>query len=323
MNIRFDGRVAIITGAGNGLGRAYALELARRGARVVVNDIAKEPVDGGTTRPADLVVQTIRAAGGQAVATYESVGSRAGADANVAAAMDSFGRVDIVINNAGNQANNRFELMSDAQFQSVLDVHLTGAFYLTQTAYRHMLKQGYGRVLFTSSASGLFGHYIRANYGAAKSGLIGLMNVVSLEGARSGITANALLPMAASATLGKVPENLLHPEWEARMPEKQPDMRHFNGVMTPDHVAPLAVYLVSETCQSTHAIYSAVGGRYSRIVIGSTPGWLADPERPATVEELAEHFGQVCDASSIEEYPQLTDEALSVAKRLAAARAAK
>lgn len=308
-NIPFNGRVAIITGAGNGLGRSYALDLARRGAAVVVNDIGQEA--------ADQVVQEIVAAGGKAVANYDSVATRAGADSNVQSAMDHFGRIDVVINNAGNQANNRFEDMSDADFESVLAVHVKGAFALTQSAYKVMMKQNYGRVLFTSSASGVFGHFIRTNYATAKAGLIGLMHSVYLEGARYNITANALLPVAASANskLGKVPANVLWPDWEPRMPERQPDMAHLAGFMTPDHVTGLVTYLVSEACQASGGIYSAVGGRFSRVFFGATPGWLTPTTAAASAEDIQAHFAQIESREGYEVYPTLTDEMLSVCRR--------
>lgn len=319
-DIDFRGRVAIITGAGNGLGRAYALDLARRGAAIVVNDIGEEPVEGGgTARSADLVVKVIEALGGRAVANLDPIGTRAGAEANVEAAMGAFGRVDIVINNAGNQANGRFEDMSDEAFEAVLAVHLKGAFALSQAAYRVMMKQNYGRFLFTSSASGIFGHYIRSNYATAKAGLIGLMHAVYLEGARYNITANALLPVAASANtrLGKVPANVLWPDWESRMPEKQPELAHLAGVMSPAHVAGLVSYLVSEDCKASGGIYSAVGGRFSRVFIGATQGWLTPTADAASAEDIRAHFAEIENRAGHEEYRSLTEELLAVCRRRA------
>ena len=313
-NITFQGRVAIITGAGNGLGRTYALDLARRGAAVVVNDIGKES--------ADQVVAEIKAAGGKAVANYDSVATRTGADANVATAMDNFKRVDIVINNAGNQANARFEDMSDGEFESVLAVHLKGAFALSQTAYKVMMKQAYGRFLFTSSASGIFGHFIRTNYASAKAGLMGLMHAVYLEGARYNITSNALLPVASSANtkLGKVPPNVIWPDWDARMPEKQSEMAHLAGFMSPDHVTGMATYLVSEDCKSSGGMYSAAGGRFSRVFIGAAPGWLTPTNAPAAAEDIRAHFAEIENREGYEVYPSLTDEMLSVCRRRKAAK---
>ena len=195
--VRFDGRVALVTGAGGGLGRDYSIELARRGARVVVNDLGGTATGTGESRSAAQgVVDEITQAGGIAVASYESVASRAGGAAIVQTALDHFGRLDIVINNAGFLRNNRFEDMTDTEIDSVLDVHLKGAFYVSQPAYSAMKANSYGRFIFTASASALYGHAWQANYAAAKGGLMGLSHIVSLEGARHGILSNLLLPTA-------------------------------------------------------------------------------------------------------------------------------
>ncbi len=312
--IEFNGRVAIVTGAGNGLGRDYALQLAARGAAVVVNDF------GGTTagtqggrEPADAVVAQIVAAGGRAVANYASVASRTAGEELVDLALVRFGRVDIVVNNAGNQRNNRFELMTDAEFDAVLDVHLKGAFYLSQPAYKVMMQQGYGRFVFTSSASGLFGNYIRANYAAAKAGLVGLMHTVAIEGERYGIAANALLPLAASR-LGQAPADALWPEWEAQDPRSNPEMALVAGALTPDYVTPLLLYLCSESCQSTHALWSAVAGRYARVFIGVTKGWLAPVGRPGTPEEIAAHVPEIDDREGFFEPLSVAEELRLVLK---------
>lgn len=295
-NIEFGGRVALVTGAGNGLGRDYALQLAGRGAAVVVNDFGGNPDGtGGADGPADQVVSEIRAAGGIAVANHASVATRAGADSMVATAIEHFGRIDILINNAGNQRNKRFEDMSDEDFSSVLDVHLTGAFYVSQTAYKLMMAQRYGRIIFTSSSSGVFGNYIRANYATAKAALIGLMNAISLEGERYGITANAVLPFAATARLGKAPPDALHPDWQEKMPEAIPGVAVLASAMSADYVTPLLLYLASERCTSTHAIWSALAGRYARTFIGLTKGWLAPGARPPTPEEIESHLEQIED----------------------------
>ncbi|WP_237449883.1 SDR family NAD(P)-dependent oxidoreductase [Novosphingobium silvae] len=197
--IRFDDRVAIVTGAGGGLGRTYALELARRGARVVVNDLGGSGAGVGASKTAaDSVVEEIRAAGGQAIASHESVASRESGAAIVQAALDEWGKVDILISNAGFLRNNRFEDLSDDQIDPVLDVHLKGAFYVGQPAYRAMRANGYGRILFTGSASAMFGHAWQANYAAGKGGLMGLSHVVAIEGSACGIQSNVLLPTALS-----------------------------------------------------------------------------------------------------------------------------
>jgi len=178
-----------------------------------------------------------------------------------------------------------------------------------------MMKQNYGRFLFTSSASGVFGHFIRSNYASAKMGLVGLMHSVALEGARYGIVANALLPVAAGSKLGKIPPNVLWPDWEPRMPERQPEMAHLAGTMTPAHVAPMVSYLVSEQCTTSGAIYSAAGGRYSRVFIGATPGWMTPTAETASAEDIRAHFGEIENRAGYEEYGHLTDEMLSICRR--------
>ncbi|MGE0385950.1 MAG: SDR family NAD(P)-dependent oxidoreductase [Gammaproteobacteria bacterium] len=313
--IGFQGRVAAVTGAGNGLGRDYALQLAARGAAVVVNDIG---VGDDGVKTAETVAAQIRAAGGRAIACTDSVSTRAGADAIVAAAMDGFGRIDIVINNAGNQRNGRLEQMSDEDFTSVLDVHLTGAFMLSRAAYARMIEQRYGRILFTSSASGMFGHFIRANYNSAKTGVIGLMHTVALEGQTHGILANALMPMASSpgTRLGKVPEGTLLPQWAPKMPENAPDGALIGPGMSVGHVTPLVLYLVSERCTSTHAIWSALGGRYARVFIGVTQGWLGPQDRPATPEEIESNLARIEDRGGYDEPAYITEEVLSVIRHI-------
>jgi len=306
--IDITGRVAVVTGAGNGLGRDYALELARRGARVVVNDLGGSTEGiGGSHTSADEVVAQIADRGGRAVANYDSVGTRAGAEAVIETAMDAFSRVDIVINNAGNQRNNRFENMTDEEFDAVIDVNLKGAFYVSRAAYRIMMKQGYGRFVFTSSASGVFGNYIRTNYAAAKAGVLGIMHSVALEGERHGILANALLPCAASR-LGQTPADSMYPEWEATDPRNKPGIELVGARILPEYVTPLAVYLASEQCQSTHAIWSALGGRYARVFVGATRGWLGPEDRPATPEEIADHLAEIEDRRHFDEPHTVSDE---------------
>lgn len=291
--IDFSGRVAIVTGAGNGLGKDCALALAARGARVVVNDVGADPDGtGGSSVFADAVVSRIREAGGEAIANHDSVASRAGGNAIVETAMDHFGRVDIVINNAGNQRNNRFEDMTDDEFDAVINVHLNGAFYVSQPAYRVMMQQGFGRFVFTSSASGVFGHFIRTNYASAKAGVIGMMHSVALEGERYGILANALLPAAASR-LGKAPDGMMHPDWDAQDATRVPGTELIGARMRPDYVTPLSLYLASEQCASTHAIWSAVGGRYARVFIGASRGWMAPGDHPPAPEDIAANLQQI------------------------------
>jgi NAD(P)-dependent dehydrogenase (short-subunit alcohol dehydrogenase family) len=275
--IGFDGRVAIVTGAGGGLGRTYALELARRGARVVVNDLGGS-MDGrgGGSSMADAVVKEITEAGGQAAASYDSVATVEGGEAIVATAVDRFGKVDIVINNAGILRDKTFVKLAAEDLESVLDVHLKGAFFVTQPAFRLMKENGYGRLLFTSSTSGLLGNFGQTNYGAAKAGLLGLSNVLALEGAKYGITSNVIAPTART----RLTEDLLGP-----MAEK----------LAPECVTPLVLYLVSEACEVTHEIYTAGGGRYARIFVGLNDGWVKGAGEPATLEEVAANFASIRD----------------------------
>ncbi|HVW34969.1 MAG TPA: SDR family NAD(P)-dependent oxidoreductase [Acidimicrobiia bacterium] len=276
MTIGFDGRVAIITGAGGGLGKTYALELARRGAKVVVNDLGgnTEGSGSGAAGPADTTVAEITAAGGEAVASYDSVATPEGGAAITQTALDAFGTVDIVINNAGILRDKSFANLEWPNLQAVLDVHLMGAFYVTQPAFRVMKEKGYGRLLFTSSAAGVFGNFGQTNYGAAKMGLVGLSNVLAVEGAKSGITSNAICPIAKS----RMTIDLLGPLADA---------------VEPELVMPLSLYLVSEACTLTHEIFSVGGGKYSRVFIGETPGWFAGKGERPSVEDVADHIDQI------------------------------
>ncbi|WP_294357092.1 SDR family NAD(P)-dependent oxidoreductase [uncultured Sphingomonas sp.] len=294
MNIRFDDRVAIVTGAGNGLGREYALELARRGARVVVNDLGGSGSGHGqSVTAADRVVEEIRATGGEAVASHESVATRAGGSAIVQAALDNWGRVDICINNAGFLRNNRFDDLTDEQIDTILDVHLKGAFYVGQPAYRAMRRGGYGRMLFTASASGVFGHAWQANYGAAKCGLVGLSNVVALEGAAYGIQSNVLLPTADSRLAAEMDPGFMEiPPFADAV--RNADFTASAGRVIPPFNVPLALYLVSEVCSATHGLYSSNSGRYARVRICAVDGWVAPAGvTPPTIEDIGAHFDQI------------------------------
>jgi NAD(P)-dependent dehydrogenase (short-subunit alcohol dehydrogenase family) len=275
VTIEFDGRVAIVTGAGGGLGKCYALELARRGARVVVNDLGGNPDGtGAAASPADTTVAEIKAAGGEAVANYDSVATPEGGEAITKTALDAFGTVDIVINNAGILRDKSFVNLAVADLGAVIDVHLLGAFHVTQPAFRVMKEKGYGRLLFTSSAAGVFGNFGQTNYGAAKMGLVGLSNVLAVEGAKAGITSNVIAPIAKS----RLTEELLGPLADA---------------VEPELVMPLSLYLVSQACELTHEIFSVGGGKYSRVFIGETPGWFAGKGARPTVEDIATHIGDI------------------------------
>lgn len=277
--ITFDGRVAVVTGAGGGLGRTYALELARRGARVVVNDLGGA-VDGtgASHNAADLVVDEIANAGGEAVASYDSVSSEEGGAAIVEKALDAFGSIDIVINNAGILRDKSFAKMETADVRAVLAVHLEGAFNVSLPAFRVMKEKGYGRFVFTSSASGLFGNFGQANYGAAKAGLVGLSNVIAIEGEKYGIKSNAVAPIAKT----RMTEDLLGP---------------FADMVSPEQVTPMVVYLCSEASDVTHEIFTVGGGRYGRVFIGTNEGWFTGSGEVPSVEDLQANLETIRDVS--------------------------
>jgi NAD(P)-dependent dehydrogenase (short-subunit alcohol dehydrogenase family) len=275
--IRFDGQVAIVTGAGGGLGRVYALELAKRGARVVVNDLGgARDGSGASTRPADAVVEEIVAAGGEALANYDSVATREGGERIVKTALDHFGRVDILINNAGILRDKSFAKMTPEMWEAVLEVHLQGAFNVTQPAFRVMREQGYGRIVLTTSAAGLFGNFGQTNYGAAKMGLVGLMNTLKLEGAKYDIKVNTVAPLAAT----RLTEDVLPPDLLEQL--------------KPERVAPLVLYLCSERCPVSGGVYNAGIGFFSRAGVVSGPGvWLRGDGDVPSPEAVAANWHQI------------------------------
>ncbi len=275
--VDFRDRVAVITGAGGGLGRRHALLLAARGAAVVVNDLGGS-VDGTgqASRAADGVVEEIKAAGGAAVAEYSSVATPDGGAAIVAKALDEFGRLDVVINNAGILSDKAFHNIEVDQITAVLDVHLRGAFYVTRAAWPHLREQGYGRVVMTSSASGVIGNFGQANYGAAKMGMVGLVNVLKLEGAKYNIKVNAIAPIAVT----RMTEELLG---AFGITAKQ---------FGPELVSPAVAYLASEECELTGEVWSVGGGSVSRFFIGLTDGYFKHPlaDGPVTIEDIADQL---------------------------------
>jgi NAD(P)-dependent dehydrogenase (short-subunit alcohol dehydrogenase family) len=275
--IRFDGRVAIITGAGGGLGKTYALELARRGASVVVNDLGGAlDGSGGGASMAEATAGEIAEAGGVAVANFDSVATPEGGRAIVQTALDNFGKVDVLINNAGSLRDKSFLKLEPAQLEAVLDVHLKGAFFVTQPAFASMKAQGYGRIVMTTSASGVFGNFGQSNYGAAKMGLVGLMNVLAVEGEKYGIAVNAIAPVART----RMTEGLLGSAADK---------------LAPEFVTPLVVYLCSEQCQQTHEIFDVGGGRYARIFIGLGRGWVAPGGAAPQAEEVLANIDAIRD----------------------------
>ncbi|HLZ97123.1 MAG TPA: SDR family NAD(P)-dependent oxidoreductase [Steroidobacteraceae bacterium] len=293
--IDFSGRVAVVTGAGGGLGREYCRALAARGAAIVVNDLGGATTgEGSSADYADRVVEEIRAAGGRAVANYESVATPAGGEAIIRAATEHFGRVDVVINNAGNQRNVRFGELTEQDIEAVYAVHVKGTFFVTQPAYRLMVRQGYGRIVLVSSQSGIFGNPIRSNYGSAKTAMIGLMNVVAQE-APKGIAINCVFPNALGGRLGGKPDDVRpDAEFLAAAALKVP---HYVAGMQPSFVAALVTYLASDRCTTSQNMYSVLGGKYSRIFVGLTEGWYQAGETAPSAEEIAAHLPKIDDMS--------------------------
>jgi len=298
--IRYDGRVAVITGAGGGLGKTYALEMARRGAKVVVNDLGgKADGTGAGHSMADQVVEEIKKAGGEAVANYDSVSTPEGGEAIIQSALDAFGKVDVVVNNAGILRDKTFVKLTPEELGIVIDVHLKGAFYVSQPAFRAMKEKGYGRFIFTSSAAGILGNFGQTNYGAAKMGLVGLMNVLSVEGAKYNIKCNAIAPTART----RMTEELLGP---------------LAPLLDPETVTPLVVYLGSEACELTHEIFSVGGGRFARMFIGLTPGWVAEARAKVSADDIAAHIDQIRDPEGYTIPANITDELRILSKVLKA-----
>ncbi|MCE5265573.1 MAG: SDR family NAD(P)-dependent oxidoreductase [Deltaproteobacteria bacterium] len=290
--VRFDGRVAVITGAGGGLGRVYALELARRGAKIVVNDFggSRDGAGGGSATPAQKVVEEIKAAGGEAVANYDNVATPEGGEKIVKAALDAYGTVDILINNAGILRDKSILKMEPETWQAVLDVHLHGAFHVTKPAFAVMKEKGYGRIIMTTSAAGLYGNFGQTNYSSAKMGLVGFMNTLKLEGAKYNILVNTVAPVAASRLMADIiPPDLL---------EK----------MKPEFVAPLVLYLCSEKCPVTGRIYNAGVGFYNRAAVMTSPGTvIGDGKKVPTVEEVGAAWERIMSLKGAKELYQLND----------------
>jgi len=268
----YDGKVAIITGAGGGLGRQHALLLASRGALVVINDLGGA-VDGtGSDKgAAERVVDEIKALGGEAVADTNSVATPEGGEGIVKSAMEAFGRVDIVVNNAGILRDKAFNNMTEELVAPVLDVHLKGAFNVTRPAWAVMREQGYGRIISTSSAAGIFGNFGQTNYGAAKMGLVGFTRVLAIEGAKYGIKANAIAPLAMT----RMTETILGA---------------FGDKLAPGLVSPIVGYLAHESCEATGRVFSVGGGRVAEVFIAETPGFYKED---LSLEDVADNFGAI------------------------------
>ena len=285
-NLRFDDRVAIVTGGGRGLGRSYAILLASRGAKIVVNDpggsLDGEGVDSG---PAECVVSEITAAGGQAVACTESVITPEGGDAIVRSALEHYGRLDILVHNAGNVRRGSLKEMSYEDFDAVLDVHLRGAFNVVRPAFPIMSAAGYGRMVLTSSIGGLYGNHDVANYAAAKAGVIGLSNVAALEGAADGVRCNVIVPAAVTRMAAGIDTSAYPP-------------------MDPELVAPVVGWLAHERCSVTGEVFIALAGRVARAVIAESPG----VHRPGwTVEDVGEHLDTIRNIEAPLVFPVVPD----------------
>jgi NAD(P)-dependent dehydrogenase (short-subunit alcohol dehydrogenase family) len=284
--MRFDDRVAVVTGGGRGLGRDYALLLAARGAKVVVNDLGGAMSgEGADAGPAQAVVDEIRAAGGQATASTDTVATPAGGKAIIEAALDHYGRIDILIHSAGNVRYGALKEISQEDFDAVVDVHLRGGFHVLRPAFPIMCKAGFGRIVMTSSIGGLYGNAGVVNYAVSKAGLIGLTNVAAIEGAAEGVKANAILPGAIT----RMAEGL--------------DTSAYPPTMDPSMVAPLVGYLSHEGCAVSGEYFVSVAGRVARAYVVETPGaWRGD----WTIEAVAEQIDTIRQSDRPVVFPTLT-----------------
>ena len=285
MTIRFDNRVAIVTGAGNGLGRAHALLLASRGAKVVVNDPGGS-VDGkgGDASAADKVVNEIKAAGGQAAASYDSVATWAGAQNIINTAVKAFGGLDILVNNAGILRDKSFSKMPVEDFETVMQVHFMGTMYCTKAAWPIMNEKKYGRIVLTSSASGLAGNFGQSNYGAAKTAMLGFMYCLRHEGERANIKINTISPAADTRMTGSLMD---------------PSVIKF---MKPEHVSTAVAWMCAEECNVSGQTIGAAGGFYTALRLFRTEGVSFDPATPASLEDFASQTGKLFDFSKTEEF---------------------
>jgi NAD(P)-dependent dehydrogenase (short-subunit alcohol dehydrogenase family) len=304
--IDFTGQVAIVTGAGRGLGRLYAIELARRGASVVVNDLGGTMHGQGEDASiADGVVDEIVRAGGTAVSSHDSVDSPEGAQAIVQTGVDSFGRLDAVVSNAGIFNSVAFDELSHEGWRQMLNVHLDGGFHLGQAAFRVMKPQGYGRLVFIASSAGMFGQPFEAHYSAAKAGLFGLTNTIAIEGAQYGILANTVLPFGYSRM---VSETVGDPEFL--------NQSGFFKAIQPELVVPIVVFLASRGCEFSHHNYSAGAGRFARVFVGLAQGWLADPGSQPTAEDIAANLADVSATQPFTIPMSIEDEVIAICERV-------
>lgn len=297
--VRFDGKVAVVTGAGGGLGKAYATLLAARGAKVVVNDLGGTfDGSGSDATPAQQVVDEIKAAGGEAVANYDSVAEWESAQNIIRAALDTYGRVDALINNAGILRDKSLLKMELEDYRKIMAVHLDGTFYCTKAAFAAMKEQTYGRIVSTASAAGLYGNFGQTNYGAAKMGIVGLMNCVTQEGARYNIKANTIVPTAGTRlTFTVMPEDVI-------------------GKVKPEFVAPIVAWLCSEQCDESGKMFSAGGGYFSRAAVVEGPGVVFDAGKEISIEMIIEKFDQINSLEDAREYASAMEHAGTVLAKM-------
>ncbi len=297
--IRFDGKVAVITGAGGGLGKAYALLLASRGAKVVVNDLGGSfDGSGSDTTPAQQVVDEIKSAGGEAIASYDSVAEYESAQKIIATALDTYGKVDILINNAGILRDKSLVKMELDDYRMVMSVHLDGTFFCTKAAFPSMKEQNYGRIVSTASAAGLYGNFGQTNYGAAKMGIAGLMNCVAQEGGRYNIKANTIVPTAGTRlTFTVMPEDVI-------------------SKVKPEFVAPLVGWLCSEGCEESGKMFSAGAGYFARAAVVEGAGITFGGENEITIEMLIEKMDQIKSLDSAREYSSAMEQAGTVLSKM-------
>ena len=297
--IRFDGKVAVVTGAGGGLGKAYALLLASRGAKVVVNDLGGTfDGSGSDSTPAQRVVDEIKAAGGEAVANYDSVADWESAQKIIKTAVDTYGKVDILINNAGILRDKSLLKMEIEDYRKIMSVHLDGTFFCTKAAFPLMREQSYGRIVSTASAAGLYGNFGQTNYGAAKMGIAGMMNCVAQEGARYNILANTIVPTAGTRlTFTVMPEEVI-------------------AKVKPEFVAPVVAWLSSEQCSETGKMISAGGGYFSRAAVVEGPGVVINPNQEITVEMVVEKLDQIMNLEGGREYASAMEQAGTVLSKM-------
>jgi NAD(P)-dependent dehydrogenase (short-subunit alcohol dehydrogenase family) len=295
-----------VTGGGRGLGRLYAMELARRGASVLVNDLGgSSQGDGSDASVADQVVAEIEAEGGVAAASSDSVATPEGGQAIVDSALDKFGRVDIVINNAGIIKFTPFDEVTSEEWRKTLNVHLDGSFHVSQPAFRVMKKQGYGRFVFISSTFGAFGQMGASSYATAKAGLLGLSNVVALEGAAHGIRSNAVLPVGFSRMVTDQETGGLVP----------PGRQAFYDAIRPELITPLVIYLASRECTLSHRAIAACAGRYSRVFAGYGDGWLSEAGSTPSAEDLAERVTRLDSTDGFFVPESSVDETIAVCRQ--------